>query len=139
MTNPMQEDVLIFHQTYGQPTPEKPQMLPQVRKNLRLGLITEELKELGQALADDDVVETVDVAIDILYVTFGLLVEMGIDAQPLFDEVQHSNLSKLGADGKPILSRGVELDGFPVDKVLKGPNYFKPDLRRVLREQGLDV
>lgn len=135
----MQDDVRLFHTTYGQPAPEKPQMLPTSRMGLRLGLIEEETVELRNALATNDLVETVDAAIDILYVTFGLLVEMGIDAQPLFDEVQRSNLSKLGADGKPILSRGETIDGFPADKVLKGPNYFKPDLRRVLREQGLDV
>jgi predicted HAD superfamily Cof-like phosphohydrolase len=137
--NDMQNDVRIFHQTYGQPVGLRPQMLPEGRKGLRFGLIREEVDELNTALLNNDPVETYDAAIDILYVTFGLLVEMGMDAQAGFDEVQRSNLSKLGADGKPILSRGVELDGFPKGKVLKGPGYFRPDLAAVLRAQGLEI
>lgn len=135
----MQDDVRIFHTTYGQPVATEPQMLPDNRKQLRLGLIAEELQELEEAFDNDDPVEAYDAAIDILYVTFGLLVEMGMDAQPGFDEVQRSNLSKLGADGKPIISRGEEFDGFPVGKVLKGPGYFRPDLREVLRRMGLET
>lgn len=135
----MQGGVRVFHQTYGAPVGDKPQALPEERKSLRLKLIEEELQELREALEDDDVVETADAAIDILYVTLGLLVEMGIDAEPLFYEVQRSNMSKLGADGKPIISRGLALDGFPAGKVLKGPSYSRPDLARVLREQGLDA
>jgi len=133
----LQNGVLVFHQTYGAPVGDKPRALPEERKELRLGLIEEELQELRDALSGDDLVETADAAIDIVYVTLGLLVEMGVDAEPLFDEVQRSNMSKLGADGKPIISRGVELDGFPVGKVLKGPGYFRPDLAAVLRAQEL--
>lgn len=133
----MQDDVETFHSTYGQPVAHSPQALPMDRVDLRLGLIKEEYLELEEALLKGDPVESYDAAIDILYVTYGLLVEMGMKAQPGFTEVQRSNMSKLGADGLPIKSRGMEFDGFPEGKVLKGPNYFKPDLRRVLTEMGL--
>lgn len=133
----MQHDVMMFHMTYGQPFALSPQPLPADRVHLRLRLIDEETDELEEALLKGDAVEAYDAALDILYVTFGLLVEMGMDAQAGFDEVQRSNMSKLGADGLPIISRGMELDGFAEGKVLKGPNYFKPDLRRVLTEMGL--
>jgi phosphoribosyl-ATP pyrophosphohydrolase len=123
--------------TYGQPFALSPQPLPADRVYLRLKLIDEETEELEEALLKGDAVEAYDAALDILYVTFGLLVEMGMDAQAGFDEVHRSNMSKLGEDGLPIKSRGMELDGFPEGKVLKGPNYFKPDLRRVLTELGL--
>lgn len=132
----MQDGVREFHETYGAVVGDAPRALPEERKELRVKLIEEELQELREALAKDDAVETYDAAIDILYVTLGLLVECGMDAGPGFDEVQRSNMSKLGADGQPIISRGMDLDNFPEGKVLKGPNYFKPDLRRVLNEQG---
>lgn len=132
----MQDGVREFHETYGAVVGESPRALPRERIELRVGLIAEEFKELQDALDAGDAVETYDAAIDILYVTLGLLVECGMDAAPGFDEVQRSNMSKLGADGKPIISRGMAADGFPMGKVLKGPNYFKPDLRRVLNEQG---
>lgn len=134
----MQKGVQEFHVTYGAPANAgDPVALPLDRVGLRIGLIKEEFEdELIPALMLQDIVETVDAAVDILYVTFGLLVEMGVDAEPIFDEVQRSNMSKLGADGKPIISRGMELDGFPKGKVLKGPGYFKPDIAAKLREQG---
>ncbi len=135
MPNPMQDGVRAFHVANGVPAPDTPRPLPADRVELRVGLIHEEfIKELIPALEKGDLVETIDAAIDILYVTFGLLVECGVDAQPFFDEVQRSNMSKLGADGKPIISRGEDLDGFPAGKILKGPNYVKPDIARVLRE-----
>lgn len=132
--NEMFENVQAFHMTYGQPAEITPRALPQDRVQLRLDLILEELVELEEALLKGDVVETYDASIDILYVTHGVLVETGMMPGPGFREVQRSNMSKLGADGKPIKSRGMELDGFPAGKVLKGPGYFKPDLRRVLME-----
>lgn len=141
--NKMQSQVLEFHHTYGAEIGETVRELPAERVELRIGLIEEEfVKELIPALRSGDLVESVDAAIDILYVTFGLLVEMGVDAEPIFDEVQRSNMSKLGEDGKPIISRGEELDGFPAGKVLKGPNYFKPDIGALLARQiqsGRDI
>lgn len=131
--NDMQSLVREFHKRFGHPAPDAPQMLAEEHKQLRIGLIAEELQELEEALGNDDIIETYDAAIDILYVTFGLLVAMGLDAEPGFTEVQASNMSKLGADGQPILSRGEELDGYPAGKVLKGPGYFRPDLAAVLR------
>jgi predicted HAD superfamily Cof-like phosphohydrolase len=133
----MPDDVKLFHETYGQPAPEFPQMLPVERHGLRTKLIRSEFQELSDGLLENDPVEVIDGAIDILYVTFGLLVEMGLDAQPFWDEVQASNMSKLGEDGLPILSRGEDLDGEPLGKVIKGPNYFKPDIRKLALEQGL--
>lgn len=127
--NPFQQGIHTFHTTYGVPAADSPRPLPQDRVDLRIGLIHEEfIEELVPALHAGDIVETVDAAIDIIYVTLGLLVEMGVDAEPIFDEVQRSNMSKLGADGKPIYRE----DG----KVLKGPNYFTPDIRARLLEQG---
>lgn len=127
--NRMQEQVQKFHEVMGQPVGDYPQMLLPERKDLRLKLIKEELKELEEAFEKDDLTEAYDACLDILYVTMGTLVELGLDAEPGFDQVQESNMSKLGADDKPIHSRGEELDGFPKGKVLKGPNYFKPNLR----------
>jgi predicted HAD superfamily Cof-like phosphohydrolase len=134
--NDMQSNVRTFHQAFGAPAPDAPQMLPEGRKQLRIALIAEELQELEEALEDDDIIETYDAAIDLLVVTFGLLVEMGLDAEPGFLEVHASNMSKLGADGQPILSRGEELDGYPAGKILKGPTYFRPRLATVLAAMG---
>ena len=88
-------------------------------RDLRLSLILEEVKELQEAPND---VERLDALVDILYVTYGAALAFGYDLQGAFDEVHRSNMSKLGEDGKPIYRE----DG----KVLKGPNYFKPDLRK---------
>lgn len=131
----MQAGVKKFHETYGAVVGETPRPLPEKRQDLRIKLIKEEFEELIEAIYNDDMVETYDACLDILYVTLGLLVEMGLDAEPGFDEVQRSNMSKLGADGLPIISRGMELDGFPEGKVLKGPNYFKPNLAKIIDEQ----
>jgi len=135
--NPMQQQVQAFHEANGAPVGTTPTPLAADRVDLRIGLIREELDELIEAVRAGDLVETYDAALDILYVTFGLLVELGTDAQAGFDEVQASNMSKLGDDGKPILSDGT--DGYPLGKILKGPHYFRPDLRAVLRAQGADV
>jgi len=135
----MQKAVHTFHQTYGVETPTSPRPIPEHLKQLRIKLIEEELEEFRVAIANDDMVEQYDALIDILYVTHGAIDLMALDAEPGFDEVQLSNMSKLGLDGLPIISRGEELDGFPVGKVLKGPNYFKPDLKRVIAEQVNDA
>lgn len=136
--NKMQQQVAEFHRAFGvhggralRPRPLPAELIP-----LRVGLIAEELDELREALEAGDIVETVDACLDILYVTFGLVDLLNVDAEPCFNEVQGSNMSKLGADGQPIYSRGLEEDGFPAGKVLKGPNYFKPDLRSRLIDQG---
>jgi phosphoribosyl-ATP pyrophosphohydrolase len=132
----MQDQVRVFHEAMGQPAPSTIQALPEERKAVRIELIREEFEELKDALAADDLVETCDAAIDILYVVFGLLVEMGVDATPLFQEVQRSNMSKLGADGKPIIAGPDDPDGTFPGRVKKGPNYSRPDLARVLQELG---
>lgn len=132
----MEGAVRQFHLTYGQPAEISPRALPQDRVGLRLDLILEELVELEEALLKGDAVETYDALIDILYVTIGTGVETGMNLAPGFREVHRSNMSKLGEDGKPIKSRGMELDGFPAGKILKGPGYFKPDLKAVLDKLG---
>ena len=92
---------------------------------LRIELISEELNELWDAFDARDIVEVADALTDILYVTYGAAHAFGIDIDKCFDEVQRSNMSKLGEDGKPIYRE----DG----KVQKGPNYFKPDLKKILQ------
>lgn len=135
-----QQYVLEFHQIYGHAVGAYPQTITEDQKKFRLSLIKEEVKELKKALAADDLVETYDACIDIIWVTLGLMVVSGMDAAPGFDVVRESNLSKLGEDGKPILSRGIEEDGYPVGKVLKGPNYVPPTegLAKVLFMMGMD-
>lgn len=129
----MQAQVKEFHEAFGAPASDRIRVLPEERVGVRIELLREEFQdELIPALHSGDLVETADACVDILYVTFGLLVEMGIDAKPLFDEVHRSNMSKLGADGKPIISRGMELDGFYEGRVMKGPGYFRPDLAGIL-------
>lgn len=132
--NLMQTQVQRFHQAMGQPVGLSPRPLPQERVAVRVELIREEfIDELIPALASGDLIESIDAAVDILYVTFGLLVEMGVDVEPFFDEVQRSNMSKFGADGKPIIAGPNDPDGIFEGRVKKGPNYFKPDLAGVLR------
>lgn len=145
-----QRQVRAFHEGMLQPIGDGPRPLPADRIPVRIELIREEfMDELVPALGavpgwtggydvvgPQNVVEVADAAIDILYVVYGLLVEMGIDAEPLFDEVQASNMSKFGEDGQPIIAGPNDPDGVFEGRVKKGPNYFKPDLARVLREQG---
>jgi predicted HAD superfamily Cof-like phosphohydrolase len=136
-TSRMQRQVAIFHEAMGQPVGERIRLLPEDRIPVRVELIREEFEdELIPALHAGDLVETVDACIDILYVTFGLLVEMGVDATPLFDEVQRSNMSKFGADGKPIIAGPNDPDGIFEGRVKKGPNYFRPNLAEVLRHMA---
>ena len=92
---------------------------------LRSGLIKEELDELNQAIKDKDIKEVADALTDILYVTYGAGHAFGIDLDKCFEEVQRSNMSKLGKDGKPIYNDS--------GKVMKGPNYFKPDLSKFIK------
>jgi hypothetical protein len=125
-----------FHYAFGQPVGERIQALPEDRVAVRVELIREEFEdELIPALQKADIVETVDAAVDILYVTFGLLVEMGIDPLPYFLEVQRSNMSKLGEDGLPIVAGENDPDGIFPGRVKKGPHYFRPDIAGMLVRQ----
>ena len=113
-----------FMLAFGQRVATTPQLVDRAVAELRISLIEEELDELREAVADNDLVGIADALTDILYVTYGAGLAYGIDLDECFLEVHESNMSKLGEDGKPIYRE----DG----KVLKGPNYFEPDLGAVL-------
>lgn len=113
-----------FMTKFGQEIKPSPELPKKDVQNLRVELIAEELQELRDALKDKDIVEVADALTDILYVTYGAGLAFGIDLDACFAEVQRSNMTKLGADGKPVYRE----DG----KVKKGPNYEKPDLNKVL-------
>ena len=114
------EKVGLFMTTFGQEVKNKPGLSSEKINNLRINLINEELEEFKEALKNNDLKETIDALTDILYVTYGAGHAFGVNLDECFDEVQKSNMSKLGKNGKPIYNA----DG----KVMKGPNYFKPDL-----------
>jgi predicted HAD superfamily Cof-like phosphohydrolase len=118
------ESVGQFMKTFGQEVKTKPEIPDAETTNLRLELIAEELNELYDAMEQKDIVGIADALTDILYVTYGAGHAFGIDLDKCFTEVQRSNMSKLGADGKPIYRD----DG----KVMKGPNYSEPDLQSIL-------
>lgn len=121
------ELVMEFHETYGQPIRKQPELhIPE--KDLRFTLIKEEFEEYEEALAEDDLVEVVDALADMIYVIYGAAITHGVDLDEVLQEVQRSNMSKLGADGKPIWRE----DG----KILKGPNFSEPDIAKILRKQG---
>ena len=130
--NKMQAQVLEFQRAMGLPVGHVARLVPEDQKAVRHELIREELEEFLEALETDDMVEQADALIDILYVAFGGLVVMGIDAEPLFDEVHRSNMSKFGEDGKPIIAGPNDPDGIFEGRVKKGPNYFKPNLKSLL-------
>ncbi len=109
---------------FGQEVKRSPEFPDLDTVALRYELIKEELQELFVAMAEKDMVEVADALTDILYVTYGAGHAFGIDLDACFREVQRSNMSKLGADGKPIYRE----DG----KILKGPDYSEPDLKKVL-------
>jgi len=113
-----------FMLAFGQRVATTPQLVDRAVAELRISLIEEELDELREAVADNDLVGIADALTDILYVTYGAGLAYGIDLDECFLEVHESNMSKLGEDGKPIYRE----DG----KVLKGQNYFEPDLGAVL-------
>ncbi len=123
------EKVQEFHETYGLPVHNETNLTCAQTKALRINLLQEELDELKEALANDDPQETLDALIDLQYVLDGAFLSFGLQAVKdlAFDEVHRSNMSKLGADGKPI--RRPE-DG----KVMKGPNYFAPDLGKFIKK-----
>ena len=118
------KDVGTFMETFGQEVKIKPEFPGDETVALRIELIAEELNELFDACEKRDIVEVADALTDILYVTYGAGHAFGIDLDKCFTEVQRSNMSKLGEDGKPIYRD----DG----KVLKGPNYSEPDLKKFL-------
>ena len=116
------EKVGLFMKTFGQELKTNSGLSSEKINSLRLSLIYEELEELKKAISDNDIVEVADALTDILYVTYGAGHAFGIDLDSCFEEVQNSNMSKLGSDGKPIYN--------DTGKVMKGPNYFKPDLSK---------
>ena len=118
------EKVRLFMKTYGQEIKDKAGFSDVKTNKLRIDLIKEELEELNEAMQDENLLEVADALTDILYVTYGAGHAFGIDLDKCFEEVQNSNMSKLGEDGKPIYNEA--------GKVMKGPNYFKPDLSKYL-------
>ena len=118
------QKVGVFMKTFGQEVKTKAGLSNNKINELRISLIKEELDELKKALEDKDILEVADALTDILYVTYGAGHAFGINLDKCFDEVQQSNMSKLGTDGKPIYNEA--------GKVMKGPNYFKPDLSKFL-------
>ena len=119
------QSVKKFMQTFGQEVKDKAKFPNDKIVKLRSELIKEEFEELNQAINDNDIKEVADALTDILYVTYGAGHAFGIDLDKCFNEVQQSNMSKLGSDGKPIYNEN--------GKVMKGPNYFKPDLNKFLK------
>ena len=116
------KSVRKFMETFGQEIREKASFPNDKICSLRYELIEEELNELKEAIDKKDIKEVADALTDILYVTYGAGHAFGIDLDKCFEEVQNSNMSKLGSDGKPIYN--------DKGKVMKGPNYFKPDLTK---------
>ena len=116
------DKVGVFMKTFGQEVKNKPSLSDNKINELRVSLIQEELDELKEAMNNKDLLEVADALTDLLYVTYGAGHAFGIDLDKCFNEVQNSNMSKLGKDGKPIYNE--------IGKVMKGPNYFKPDLNK---------
>ena len=119
-------DVKIFMKTYGQEIKKKSEFPNEQIVKLRIDLIKEELDELSEAIKNKDIIEVADALTDILYVTYGAGHSFGINLDKCFEEVQRSNMSKLDVNGKPIYNQN--------GKVLKGPNYFKPDLKKFIKD-----
>ena len=118
------EKVKTFMTTYGQEVKESASFPDENIIKLRLKLIKEELEELEQSLNDKNILEVADALTDILYVTYGAGHSFGINLDVCFDEVQRSNMSKLDEDGKPIFNE--------YGKVMKGPNFSKPNLKQFI-------
>ena len=119
------EKVGLFMKTFGQEVKVKASFSSDKINKLRVDLIEEELEELKEAIYKKDLHETIDALTDILYVTYGAGHAFGVNLDKCFEEVQNSNMSKLGYDGKPIFNEN--------GKVMKGPNYFKPNLNQFLK------
>ena len=116
----------VFMKTFGQEVKNEPSFSTDKINQLRISLIQEELDELKEAMSNNDLLEVADALTDLLYVTYGAGHAFGIDLDKCFNEVQNSNMSKLGEDGKPIYNE--------FGKVMKGPNYFKPDLSKFVNK-----
>ena len=116
------EKVGLFMSTFGQEIKKKASLSSDKINNLRINLIEEELNEFKEAISKKDLKEVADALTDILYVTYGAGHAFGINLDDCFEEVQKSNMSKLGDDGNPIYNEN--------GKVMKGPKYFKPDLKK---------
>lgn len=124
------EQVQEFHETYGLPVKDSPDISDAKTNQLRINLLAEEVEELKEALDAGDMVEVLDALTDIQYVLDGAYLSFGLHhvKTAAFEEVQRSNMSKLGEDGKPIVR--------PEDgKILKGPNYFKPDIAQFIDDK----
>ncbi len=119
------QKVKTFMQKFDQEVKSKPSFSTEKINELRYNLIKEELEEFKHALENKDLLEVADALTDILYVTYGAGHAFGIDLDSCFEEVQNSNMSKLGTDGKPIRNEA--------GKVMKGPNYYKPDLSKFVK------
>ena len=119
------EKVGVFMKTFGQNVKQSSSFSSEKINALRISLIKEELDELIEAMNKKDLVEVADALTDILYVTYGAGHAFGINLDDCFKEVQNSNMSKLDKDGKPIYN--------DKGKVMKGPNYFKPDLSKFIK------
>lgn len=127
----LEQQVRQFNETYNVKTSDKPKLPNDIEATLMHNLILEELMELNEAIDDGDVVGIADALADIVYVTAQQAVTHGYPIDELVREVQRSNMSKLGEDGRPI----IRSDG----KVLKGPNYSPPNLRDILKAKGASV
>jgi len=114
-----------FMKTFGQEVKNKPSFSTDKINELRVSLIQEELDELKEAMQNKDLLEVADALTDLLYVTYGAGHAFGINLDKCFDEVQNSNMSKLDENGKPIYNE--------FGKVMKGPNYFKPNLKKFIK------
>ena len=119
------EKVGIFMKTFNQDVKDSSSLSTDKINSLRISLINEELEELKQAISEKNLTEVADALTDILYVTYGAGHAFGINLDKCFEEVQESNMSKLGKDGKPIFNE--------FGKVMKGPDYFKPDLSKFIK------
>ena len=119
------QKVKTFMRTFDQEVKSKPSFSTEKINEWRYNLIKEELEEFKHALENKDLLEVADALTDILYVTYGAGHAFGIDLDSCFEEVQNSNMSKLGKDGKPIRNEA--------GKVMKGPNYYKPDLSKFVK------
>jgi len=119
------EKVGLFMKTFGQEVKNKTELSTEKINLLRISLIKEELEELQQAVHENNILEVADALTDILYVTYGAGHAFGINLDKCFNEVQESNMSKLGENGKPIYNEN--------GKVMKGPNYFKPELSKFIK------
>ena len=119
------EKVGLFMKTFGQEVKVKASFSSDKINKLRIDLIEEELEELKEAIKKKDLQETIDALTDILYVTYGAGHAFGVNLDKCFEEVQNSNMSKLDNDGKPIFNEN--------GKVMKGPNYFKPNINQFLK------